>query len=419
MIKILNNVIVITRNMIYCLYPILAAGFLSTPLWATEILGIENDNIQMGTAYHSDKLGFYGFQAVNGMIDDSYGNTESEISYSVDLGYQQLLNMVSGSLDASVQLSAVSVDAGGLYASNNAADKYTGTYTIYINLKPKKRRLIPNTEHGFAPTLAAVQLANAYPGSRGEELGDEFVTAIEYGSYLIVNMKVEYRNAEDKRIIGGYLSVDVNGLVSVRGDLSLIDEEVKRSVKISISAMQVGGNPMELADIIPEGLMQCSLNNPTPCFSLFSETVRYLKSAYIHQFQTLDNYNPVKLFTARYDQSGPNLSILTPPTGYDDVSYLTKLTVNRLSNDWMTAMLDKRRAENIVNYYGAYLTSEEKNEINELASQARSNAYLFAESVEYCNRNPLGNFCRQRNQDIRQGGYLYVYDANLLDLESL
>ena len=85
----------------------------------------------------------------------------------------------------------------------------------------------------------------------------------------------------------------------------------------------------------------------------------------------------------------------------------------------MTAMLDKRRAENIVNYYGAYLTSEEKNEINELASQARSNAYLFAESVEYCNRNPLGNFCRQRNQDIRQGGYLYVYDASLLDLESL
>jgi len=397
----------------------IGGAMLSTTLLATEIPGIENDHIPLGTAYHSDKQGFYGFQAVNGQIDESYGNTESEIQFSIDLGYKQLLNMVNGSLDASVKLTAVSVDAGGVYASKNAADEYTGTYTVYINLKPKKRLLIPSSSQGYAPTAAAVQLANAYPGNRLEELGDEFVMGIEYGSYLIVNMKVEYRSAEDKREIGGYLSVDVNGIVSVDGDLSFVDEDLKRSVKISISANQVGGDPLELAKIIPDGLMQCSLNNPDPCFNLFSETVTYLKSDYVHQFPTLDKYNPVKLYTNRYEYSGPNLNVLTPGAGYEDVGYLTKLTINRMSDSWVQAMLDKRRAENITNYYGATLTAAQKAAISEIGDKARSNAYLFADSVSYCNQNPLGPYCRQREQDIHDGGYIKTYDASLLDLESL
>jgi len=123
----------------------IASTFFSTALLATEIPGIENDHIPLGTAYHSDKEGFYGFQSVHGLIDETYGNTESEIQFSVDLGYKQLLNMVNGSLDASVKLTAVSVDAGGVYASKNAADESTGTYTVYINLNPKKRLMVPST----------------------------------------------------------------------------------------------------------------------------------------------------------------------------------------------------------------------------------------------------------------------------------
>ncbi|WP_230390725.1 hypothetical protein [Reinekea sp. G2M2-21] len=419
MMKLKNCILPAIRTIRKPVSVAIGSALLSGALFATEIPGIENDHIPLGTAYHSDKQGFYGFQSVNGLIDETYGNTESEIQFSVDLGYKQLLNMVNGSLDASVKLTAVSVDAGGTYASKNAADEYTGTYTVYINLKPKKRLLVPANSDGYSPTAAAVQLANAYPGNRLEELGDEFVMGIEYASYLIVNMKVEYRSAEDKRLIGGYLSVDVNGIVSVDGDLSFVDEDIKRSVKISISAKQVGGDPLELAKIIPNGLMQCSLNNPDPCFNLFSETVNYLKADYINQFPTLDKYNPVKLYTHRYEYSGPNLDILTPVTGYEEVGYLTKLTINRMSDEWVQAMLDKRRAENIVNYYASSLTSAQKAAINDIADKARANAYLFADSVDYCNRNPLGPHCRQREQEIYDGGYVKTYDASLLDLESL
>ncbi|EAR10565.1 hypothetical protein [Reinekea blandensis] len=386
---------------------------------ATEIPGTENDHIPLGTAYHSDKAGFYGFQSVNGQIDETYGNTEAEIQFSLDAGYKQLLNMVNGSVDASVKLTAVSVDAGGQYASQNAADEYTGTYTVYINLKPKKRLLVPANEYGYQATAAAVELANLYPGNKPEELGDEFVTGIEYGSYLIVNMKVEYRSAEDKRRIGGYLSVDVNGIVSVDGDLSLMDEDIKRSVKISISAKQEGGNPLELAKIIPDGLMQCSLNNPEPCFNLFSETVTYLKTDYINQFPTLDKYNPVKLYTQRYQTSGPGLAVLTPVSGYEDIGYLTKLTMNRLSDAWVSSMLDKRRAENIVNYYGSALSTTQKQQIEAIVDKARANAYLYADTVAYCNRNPYGPYCRDRETELTDGGYIQTYDADLLDLSAL
>ncbi|MBU2706926.1 hypothetical protein KCM76_13105 [Zooshikella marina] len=399
---------------------VLTAGvsLASTASFATEIPGIDNDNIPLGTAYHSKKGGFYGFQAVNGDIDESYGNTESEIRFAVDLGYKQLLDMVNGSVDVGVKVNAVSVDAGGEYATENAADEYTGTYTFYLNSKPKKRLLVPVNNQGYQPTAAALELADESPGNRFEELGDEFVTAIEYGSYLLINMKIEYRSAKDKKNIGGYLKVDAMGVVNVSGDLNLLDEATKNSVKISITAKQVGGDPLRLANIIPDGLMKCSLANPTPCFNLFKEAVVYLKTDYINQLNGLDKYNPVKLYTQQYKYSGPALNVLLPQTGYEDVEYLTKLSVKRMSDRWVKSMLDKRRAENILNYYSATLNSEDKATIKDIEIKARFNAYSYASAVSYCQKNPLGSYCREREQMINASS-IRTYDDSKLNLSSL
>ncbi len=69
MMKLRNCILPAIRKLRIPMAAAIASTFFSTALLATEIPGIENDHIPLGTAYHSDKEGFYGFQSVHGLID--------------------------------------------------------------------------------------------------------------------------------------------------------------------------------------------------------------------------------------------------------------------------------------------------------------------------------------------------------------
>ncbi|MEM9103390.1 MAG: hypothetical protein AAGB12_13825, partial [Pseudomonadota bacterium] len=241
----------------------------------------------------------------------------------------------------------------------------------------------------------------------------EFVSAIEYGSVLAVNMKLEFKNSQDKRDIGGYLSVDWVGKIKVSGELQLVDEDVKQSVKITIHAFQEGGTPNELTQIIPDGLMQCSLLAPEPCFEIFEESVRYMKGSYINQFATLDRYNVRKVMTSRYEDSGPDVQALVP-IEYTDITFLSKMAKKYLDDAWIESLLNKRRAENILAYYSGELSDAEKQTMRDIVSNARYNAFVYADAVAFCDRNPVGNFCAEAENTARSN--IRPYDKSSLNL---
>ena len=153
-----------------------------------------------------------------------------------------------------------------------------------------------------------------------ELAGDEFVTSIEYGAQLFVNMHVEYLNSQDKREIGGYLGVDIaGGIVNVQGELDFLDDQSKESVKITVRAIQKGGEPTRLLTIIPNNIVTCSLSYPQPCFDLFSQAIQYAKNDFRYQFNQLSDYNVVSYKTTRYDRSTADVKRLAP--AYQTISF--------------------------------------------------------------------------------------------------
>ncbi|MCJ8272959.1 MAG: internalin [Psychrosphaera sp.] len=376
--------------------------------------GEDNDTVTLGTAYHSEKEGFYALQSVTGTIDESYGNTEVAITVGVDMSYNQLSNMLDGNLSAQLDVPVIKVNAGASYAKEHAADNYTGSYTLFASMKPKKRLLIPNDGSGFQATQGAIDLVNANPGDKFDDIGDEFVTAIEYGSQVMVNLKFEYKNAEDKVKWGGQLDVDWVGKVNVSGQLSAVNNDVKRDIKVTISAIQRGGDQNKILTVIPNGLASCSMQNPQPCFDIFKNTINYIKTDYIHQFNDLNDYNVTKIFTDRYRASGPGLDVLVPQGAYPSQSLLTKLAIKNMSEGWIEAIMDNRRADNLLNYYAADLSTADRNAIEDLRENALFNSFILADAVAYCNRNPIGSYCRTR--EVQTQGNVSAYDRNLLEL---
>ncbi|MDK1310388.1 hypothetical protein [Pseudoalteromonas ardens] len=351
------------------------------------------DLAPLGTAYQSKGDVLLGLKSVDGQTVEHLGNTNIDFRVGVDLGYEQALKLIDGKVDAGFKFPAVRVDAGANYAKDISADKYTGTYTVYSSVKPKSRILMPSTDAGYQPTQAALDLAQAYPGNKAANLGDGFIQGFAYGSNVVINMKIDYRNESDKRTIGGYLSVDWIGKVKVDGQLQKLDDEKRQSVKITISGYQSGGEPNRLLQIIPNGIMSCTLLNPEPCFNLFESAVNYLKTDYINQFQSLDDYNVTDTYVARYLDSGSNLQQLIPAQGYEAINYLTKLVVKELTSRWIEERLTYRRAKNLQRYYASQFNAGQLNQLSEIETASRANANLFADLVDYCERNPEGNYC--------------------------
>ncbi len=373
-----------------------------------------NDTVDLGMAYHSFEKGFYGLYSVDGSEDTSFGNTEINIRVGVDLGYSEVHNLLSGNLDLHFEHPVISVDAGASLANETAADSYTGTYTFFSSFTPKKRLWVPHDNTGYQSTAAADALVNAFPNDILERVGDEFVACIEYGSLLMINMSIEYRNAEDKQKIGGYLSCNWKEKIQVDGDLSMVDETTKQSVKITIRGKQEGGDPIQLFNIIPEGIMSCTLSNPDSCFDIFENAVAYAKGDYLAQLNELSDYNVVRLFTERYEDSGPEMMNLIPSGGYPMLTYISKIALKNINQNWEKAMLDKRRATNILQYYSGYLTTSQKQEVEAIKQKANRNAYKYALAAEGCLEDPYDDACRAL--ELNTETTIETYDPDALKI---
>ncbi|KAA1155799.1 internalin [Pseudoalteromonas fuliginea] len=382
--------------------------------FATQASNSDLDSVTLGTAYHSEKEGFYALQSVFGQVDETYGNTEMDFVVGVDMSYSQLSSMLDGNLGAALDVPVIKVGVGASYAKQNTADNYTGTYTLFLSLKPKKRLLVADPQTGFKPTQAALDLANANPGDKFNNIGNEFVSAIEYGSQVMINLKFQYKNDEDKVKWGGQLGVDWAGKVNVSGKLQKVDEDVKRNIKITVSALQFGGDPIELLKVIPNQLVNCTMENPTPCFDVFKNSINYIKTNYVAQFDTLDKYNVGRVLTQSYTDSGPSLSPLVPDDVYPAKSILTKLALKNMSDDWVQAILDNRRADNVLNYYASELNNSHRTALETIRDNSLFNSFILADAVDFCKRNPIGNYCRDRELQTR--GRVHQYDRKWLEL---
>ncbi|MEM9103919.1 MAG: hypothetical protein AAGB12_16545, partial [Pseudomonadota bacterium] len=120
------------------------------------IPGNNADTIPLGTAYHSKKQGFYGLQSIKGVEDETYGNSEAIIRVGIDMGFNEIVSMINGTVDIGVDVPAVKVNAGASYAKDTAADEYSASYMIFTSITPKKRVLLPESNAGYQATNAAL-----------------------------------------------------------------------------------------------------------------------------------------------------------------------------------------------------------------------------------------------------------------------
>ena len=385
----------------------------------THVLGNGYDSVKekskgTGTIYVSAMAdGSLLGDANDDKIDDSatlLGNTEAHFSVTVDASHKSVLDSISGGASADLKFSAVDVSGNIAIANETAADSYVGTYTLFARVKPEKAVLLPEVESegGIAAseltgTGVGLKPTDSFTGWHGilgngqplmNKVGDEFIHAIEYGSWLMVTLKFEYRNAQDKKDIGGQLSVNWAGGVEANGGANFSSIDNASTVDVTITAYQYGGDTQDLTTIIPNNFLSCRLNNPTACFDLFENTVTYMKTDYPEQFKNADGslnlgkFNKIRYFTERYDESGPEWTgYMNDP--YDEMTFASRQALRDAHARWERALLDTRRAEYLIDERSSDLSSAQLSKISSIASLADDNATNLANLINDCLDNAV------------------------------
>jgi hypothetical protein len=363
--------------------------------FTTRVPGLINNHVMLGTGYNNDTGSFLNVQTVNGKVDETMGNTQATTKLESNSTYTEVLEQLNGSIDIDVSFPLVSVDAGGHIAKEMAASEFSNTYTFQAWLTPKKRTLVPHdTNVGFTLTTAGDTVANQYQSSMMKLAGDSFVTDIEYGAQLLINLKVEYLSEQHKSDIGGHLGVSygVGPIgVSVDGELRYIKESLKQSVRITVRAVQKGGDPRQLLQIIPNNIVTCTLDDYEPCFDLFVKATDYARLDFGNQFNSLSDYHVVRYTTNKYANSSLEVRKLDAASQQIDLG--TTVQTVALENNFKSAIGHEQRARSALSAYQSWMTTEQVNKVEAIKQAAYDNALVYSRYALECRNNPYGSSC--------------------------
>ncbi len=379
----------------------------------TEVPFSESDPpIFLGSAYDKFKMKAKFFQCLLPEKEDAVeilvGNSSGSYQLDISPEYSVVLDRLSGRLSADVDFGVVRASANASYAREMAADEFSTSYLFSYSINPKSKGMKLNSLK-INPKIPLENIT--------DYCGHEFVSKIRYGGHLSVNLKLEFRNKKEKKEIGGRLKVKVGEIISivdVEGELNKLSIDEKKSVKISVNAIQKGGNPLLLASTIPENIIQCTLENPQPCFNSFVEIVKYAKKDFPSQFNKTDDFNIISYITTPYEDAGFS------EFHRESIDELFYLEINHLREEmskiYNESISHQERARKLLRYYASELTSEQQEKVKKIKEMASDNARNIFHLSKFCQVN-MNEKCLEKAK--KEFDSLNQYDLSLLEIQGV
>ena len=264
------------------------------------ILGDQSSDLgNLGGGYDLVKGRFTGNRCFQGGEIQDQAGSEASLSIERNLSYEDLNKELSGSLSIKVNVyPGIKATGQASFASENASSKFTETFTLIFRASSSQHRLYlddpTRPEFVASPVLQRIFDAKeefqwsqeTFENELKRVCGDEYIAYIEKGMSLIATLKFEFANEYDKKAFGGSIGVEVlEGVAS--GNIDVGFEKIKSNskVNISLSAIQKGGQGLELLKVLSSGdqnetdpVLQCTMDNREKCINIFRNILNHAKT---------------------------------------------------------------------------------------------------------------------------------------------
>ncbi|RZA27308.1 MAG: hypothetical protein EOP10_00550 [Proteobacteria bacterium] len=206
------------------------------------------------------------------------GGAQADVTYTQDVSFEDVLDSVSGGLNAGAKFSIFDVKGAADFASKQSSDEFSATVTLTsdASVKSAVMKNMRLTDLGKAMFEDGVVTDKVR-----KNCGDEFVSQINYSAKLFVNAKFSFATKEDKKNFKGSATLSLLNLGEIGGQIEKMDENIRKTAKVSITARQIGGNPEELSQILTDNVFTCSMAEfESKCLPMLQAVVQYARETF-------------------------------------------------------------------------------------------------------------------------------------------
>ena len=346
----------------------------------------QTPNAELGAAFNPHTLGVSDSPCITGevAIAGGYGgmvtftsNTQIESWMDMSPWFER----TNGSLPI-----LADIKEKQLHIAMNA-DHYSDTYSLINKFKAPSTVLYSNDDGTYNITKACLPYID--DPDRHINLGTEYINTVLHGALFIVSLKINYFDEATKRA-----NVKLKDTIRTRDfNLQDVPSEYLNKISMTVSAMQLGGDPSQLDKLISEKGMTCSLEEYTRCLNSYQVLSGYLSEKAPDQLKNREDYT-VMGYTAVSFESGYIPELIS---GHADTqtSDATKAIHKELTDEYHKNLADNSRATILQTQFTHLLTTAQQDQIQEIIKNTELNMDLYQDIYQGCLAEPYGEACTE------------------------
>jgi hypothetical protein len=366
----------------------------------------------LGMGFSVGDEGFRG-QCLQGRV--AYAGTPVADTAMVLLESEEQLREDLGlSVPGRASLAGWEGSAAARFTMNAAETIHSSSMTFRYQVRGRNALLLD-----AVPTTRALEARARGSEAVKQMCGTEFVQQVELGAGLWVNVKYDFLDQTAKSQFAADMKVNILKLFSGEGGFTLVDDRLKKSASITVSALQLGGNPTQLSSIFattcqneaspptdggtPSGdggtpgtagpgrrcsvALTCSLERPQDCQSALVRMVTYVAVDFPSQLQDL-RYDPasdsgaaIMAYVTQGYRAGGVLDLLNEDSPLVDVAVINARA--RLHARLPRLVADSQRVARLLSP-AFRLTAEERTGYESIRSRISSQINMLVATANTC-----------------------------------
>jgi hypothetical protein len=262
-----------------------------------------NQTAVLGSAYRSEREGLIGQTCVSGTATAT-GTPTSSFNFTQELSQRDAASELGFGAGGHARFGAVKASTSARFMRGSSSSAYSVGAVWMSDYRLPVEKLT-------AAQLSPIGLGVAQNDERwAQTCGDEYVAEIVRGGKLFFSIRLDFSSTEAKQSFEARFKIS-GPLFGVQGDLKTASREFSRETRVTVQALQVGGDVAKLTAIFPTdtagraGYVRCTLGAFDQCASFIESAITYATDTQ-HGFpsQLAANAADLEYRTAPYTSMG-------------------------------------------------------------------------------------------------------------------
>jgi hypothetical protein len=356
------------------------------------------DNHQIES--HSSIIG-KGFSSIdktikNSCLENTYHefipNGKSQVSFFNNLSSQDLNEKLNINTNGKIHGPQGEVSIDSSYLQMLDTNDSSSTVTLIANVTNGKN-ILKKTDSSIPGYKINDFYKSIFDKTKSEFIkvcGDEIIESQKLSAFLVITARMDFKNKASKDAFESTIGANKNIFEEIGGNnstsFSNIDDKIKKSIKITISGTQLGGDFKQLQSILKKNV--CNLNQIEQCNQIFETINNYFSNEFLTQ---LDSNNESVWVTSEIKSTPYSKILILNEKGeyYSDhfnfgLDY-TKFSKN-LSNIKETSSIIYSKLKSVLDHEKSkHFSQNELNYYNQNLSNAQNNVRVIDEYFSDCN----------------------------------